>query len=162
MLFHFIQPDLNTWEVGRTFKQLGNHSTACDGFPTLLQCSPNFLCAQIRLYKMEKHFIILKLIIILCRIAQRRDTAVTKEVGQELDSNKKLFKKKFREFWTYSVWLLSFCSFSVTRKWYLGIEWRQDLQFTSAKLVSNAVPYLTKSWVVLIQVFFFFLCRTAY
>ena len=43
---------------------------------------------------MEKHFIILKLIIILCRIAQRRDTAVTKEVGQELDSNKKLSRQE--------------------------------------------------------------------
>ena len=36
MLFHFIRPDLNTWEVWRTLE------SARRGFPTLLSCSPNF------------------------------------------------------------------------------------------------------------------------
>ena len=60
MLCHFIQPDLNTWEVGRTLRQLENHSAVCCGFLTLLSCSPNFPSVQISLYKMEKRFIFLK------------------------------------------------------------------------------------------------------
>ena len=39
MLFHFIQPDLNTWEVGRTREQLGNHSAVLYFFYKIIRQS---------------------------------------------------------------------------------------------------------------------------